>query len=216
MRPPEKSYLPWLHNSEASKAQTFSLREFLKPVKDARYRAYLLFAISWNFALQISGPYYNVYMLNTLHFSLGEMTLFSQIIPAIATILFLRKIGQAFDPYGGFGPFTPGFIKIPYNNIAELEKALKDPNVAGFLLEPIQGEAGVFVPDEGYLAKAYDLCKKKNVLFMADEVQTGIARTGKLLACDQSTPGRRRRGRRQTGRRSGSYSTPRRSCPARS
>ena len=100
VRPPEKSYLPWLHNSEASKAQTFSLREFLKPVKDARYRAYLLFAISWNFALQISGPYYNVYMLNTLHFSLGEMTLFSQIIPAIATILFLRKIGQAFDRYG--------------------------------------------------------------------------------------------------------------------
>jgi len=88
------------------------------------------------------------------------------------------------DSYGGFGPFTPGFVKIPYNDIAALEKELKDPNVAGFLVEPIQGEAGVFVPDEGYLKKAYDLCKKHNVLFIADEVQTGIARTGKMLACD--------------------------------
>lgn len=88
------------------------------------------------------------------------------------------------DSYGGFGPFTPGFVKIPYNNIEALEKELKDPNVAGFLLEPIQGEAGVFVPDEGFLKKAYDLCKKNNVLFIADEVQTGIARTGKMLACD--------------------------------
>ena len=88
------------------------------------------------------------------------------------------------DSYGGFGPFTPGFIKIPYNDIPALEKELKDPNVAGFLVEPIQGEAGVFVPDEGYLKKAYDLCKKHNVLFIADEVQTGIARTGKMLACD--------------------------------
>jgi len=88
------------------------------------------------------------------------------------------------DSYGGFGPFTPGFVKIPYNNIEALEKELKDPNVAGFLLEPIQGEAGVFVPDEGYLKKAYELCKKNNVLFIADEVQTGIARTGKMLACD--------------------------------
>jgi len=88
------------------------------------------------------------------------------------------------DSYGGFGPFTPGFIKIPYNDLATLEKELKDPNVAGFLVEPIQGEAGVFVPDEGYLKKAFDLCKKNNVLFIADEVQTGIARTGKMLACD--------------------------------
>ncbi|TCN70730.1 ornithine--oxo-acid transaminase [Acetobacteroides hydrogenigenes] len=95
-------------------------------------------------------------------------------------------VSMSNDPesYGGFGPFTPGFEKIPYNDIAALEKALEDSNVAGFLLEPIQGEAGVFVPDEGYLKAAYDLCKKKNVLFMADEVQTGIARTGKLLACD--------------------------------
>ena len=88
------------------------------------------------------------------------------------------------ESYAGYGPFTPGFIKIPYNDIPALEKALQDPDVAGFLLEPIQGEAGVFVPDEGYLKKAYELCKSKNVLFIADEVQTGIARTGKLLACD--------------------------------
>lgn len=88
------------------------------------------------------------------------------------------------DSYGGFGPFTPGFIKIPYNDIPALKQALEDPNVAGFLVEPIQGEAGVFVPDEGYLRTAFRLCKEKNVLFIADEVQTGIARTGKLLACD--------------------------------
>lgn len=88
------------------------------------------------------------------------------------------------DSYEGYGPFTPGFIKIPYNDIPALEKELQDPNVAGFLVEPIQGEAGVFVPDAGYLKKAFDLCKAHNVLFMADEVQTGIARTGKLLACD--------------------------------
>lgn len=88
------------------------------------------------------------------------------------------------DSFGGFGPFTPGFIKIPYNDLNALEEALQDPNIAGFLVEPIQGEAGVFVPDEGYLKKAYELCKSKNVLFIADEVQTGIARTGKLLACD--------------------------------
>jgi ornithine--oxo-acid transaminase len=87
------------------------------------------------------------------------------------------------DSYGGFGPFTPGFVRIPYNDIAALEKELQDPNVAGFLVEPIQGEAGVFVPDEGYLKKAYDLCKAKNVLFIADEVQTGLARTGKMLCC---------------------------------
>ncbi len=83
-----------------------------------------------------------------------------------------------------FGPFTPGFVTIPYNDIDALEKELQDPNVAGFLVEPIQGEAGVFVPDDGYLKKAYDLCKAKNVLFIADEVQTGIARTGRMLASD--------------------------------
>lgn len=90
------------------------------------------------------------------------------------------------DPqsYADFGPYTPGFEVIPYNDIPALEKALQDPNVAGFLVEPIQGEAGVFVPAEGYLKQAFDLCRKNNVLFIADEVQTGIARTGKLLACD--------------------------------
>ncbi|NOZ34970.1 MAG: ornithine--oxo-acid transaminase [Chlorobi bacterium] len=88
------------------------------------------------------------------------------------------------DAYKGFGPYTPGFITVPYNNIDALKKELKDPNIAAFLVEPIQGEAGVYVPDDGYLKKAYDLCKEKNVLFIADEVQTGIARTGKLLACD--------------------------------
>ncbi len=88
------------------------------------------------------------------------------------------------DSYKGFGPYTPGFITIPYNDVDALEEALKDKNVAAFLVEPIQGEAGVFVPDEGYLKKCYNLCKANNVLFMADEVQTGIARTGKMLAVD--------------------------------
>ncbi len=81
-----------------------------------------------------------------------------------------------------FGPFTPGFISIPYNDVDALEKVLENKNVVGFLVEPIQGEAGVYVPADGYLKKSYDLCKKHNVLFIADEVQTGIARTGKLLA----------------------------------
>ena len=82
-----------------------------------------------------------------------------------------------------FGPFTDGFIKIEYDNLEALEKALESSkNIAGFLVEPIQGEAGVYVPSEGYLAKAKELCEKHNVLFIADEVQTGIARTGKLLA----------------------------------
>ncbi|MCG8411288.1 MAG: ornithine--oxo-acid transaminase [Bacteroidales bacterium] len=88
------------------------------------------------------------------------------------------------DAYNGFGPFTPGFVKIPYNDLETLEKELQDSNVAAFLVEPIQGEAGVYVPEDGYLKKASELCKKYNVLFIADEVQTGIARTGKMLACD--------------------------------
>ncbi len=88
------------------------------------------------------------------------------------------------DSYKGFGPYTPGFEVVPYNDVAALEKALEDPNVAGFLVEPIQGEAGVYVPEDGYLKKAYELCKAKNVLFIADEVQTGLARTGKMLAVD--------------------------------
>ncbi|MDR2123265.1 MAG: ornithine--oxo-acid transaminase [Flavobacteriaceae bacterium] len=89
------------------------------------------------------------------------------------------------DAYTNYGPFTPGFIKIPYNNVQALKEVLdENPNIAGFLVEPIQGEAGAYVPDEGYLKTCYDLCKARNVLFIADEVQTGIARTGKLLACD--------------------------------
>ena len=83
-----------------------------------------------------------------------------------------------------FGPFTPGFEVIPYNDIAALEAALQDTNVVAFLVEPIQGEAGVVVPDEGYLAKAAAMCKAANVLLIADEIQTGLARTGKMLACD--------------------------------
>ena len=83
-----------------------------------------------------------------------------------------------------FGPYMPGFISIPYNDIPALEKALENKNVAGFLVEPIQGEAGVLVPEDGYLSKAYQLCKQQNVLFIADEIQTGLGRTGKLLACD--------------------------------
>lgn len=83
-----------------------------------------------------------------------------------------------------FGPYTPGFINIPYNDLNALEKVLQNGDVAGFMVEPIQGEAGVLVPDQGYLKSAYDLCKQANVLFIADEVQTGIARTGRLLAID--------------------------------
>lgn len=88
------------------------------------------------------------------------------------------------DSYEGYGPFLPGFIKIPYNDIPALEKALEDPDVCAFMVEPIQGEAGVFVPDAGYLKKAQELCKAKNVLLVCDEVQTGLARTGKMLASD--------------------------------
>jgi len=83
-----------------------------------------------------------------------------------------------------FGPYMAGFISIPYNDINALEKALTDKAVAGFLVEPIQGEAGVLVPDDGYLSKAKQLCEEANVLFIADEIQTGLARTGKMLACD--------------------------------
>ena len=88
------------------------------------------------------------------------------------------------DARKNFGPFTPGYITIPYNDIEALNTALQDKNVAGFLIEPIQGEAGVYVPDQGYLKACYDLCKQHNVLFIDDEIQTGIARTGKLLAID--------------------------------
>ena len=97
----------------------------------------------------------------------------------------LGAISSSTDPSSrkGFGPYMPGYEIIPYNDLPALEKALQDPNVAGFMVEPIQGEAGVVVPDEGYIRTAYERCQQKNVLFIADEVQTGIARTGQLYAC---------------------------------
>jgi len=98
----------------------------------------------------------------------------------ISVISFSSDDGSRKD----FGPFTPGFEVIPYNDIAALKEALQDGNVVGFLVEPIQGEAGVIVPDEGYLSKAATLCREANVLFIADEIQTGLGRTGKMLACD--------------------------------
>lgn len=98
----------------------------------------------------------------------------------------LAAISSSTDPSStrGFGPYMPGYLVVPYNDLDALEKALQDPTVAGFMVEPIQGEAGVVVPDEDYLPKAYELCRQNNVLFIADEIQTGIARTGKLLCCD--------------------------------
>ena len=88
------------------------------------------------------------------------------------------------DAYNNYGPLTPGFIRVPYNDAKVLEKELEDPTIAGVLIEPIQGEAGVFVPDEGYLASVKNACEANKVLFIGDEIQTGIARTGKLLATD--------------------------------
>ncbi|XP_071250792.1 ornithine aminotransferase, mitochondrial-like isoform X2 [Salvelinus alpinus] len=98
----------------------------------------------------------------------------------------MAAISSSTDPssYEGFGPFMPGFGLIPYNDITALEKALRDPNVAAFMVEPIQGEAGVVVPDPGYLTAVRRLCTQNNVLFIADEVQTGLARTGRRLAVD--------------------------------
>ena len=98
----------------------------------------------------------------------------------------LGAISSSTDPSStnGFGPFMPGYEIIPYNDLEALKNSLKDPNVAAFMVEPIQGEAGVIVPDENYLLDAYNMCKSKNVLFIADEVQTGIGRTGKMLCCD--------------------------------
>ena len=98
----------------------------------------------------------------------------------------LAAISSSDDPssYKGFGPYMPGYDLIPYNDLGALENELKDPNVCAFMVEPIQGEAGVIVPDDGYLKGVREICDKYNVLFIADEVQTGIARTGKLLACD--------------------------------
>ena len=98
----------------------------------------------------------------------------------------LAAISASTDPssYKDFGPFMPGFSNIPYNDTVALEAALQDPNVAAFMVEPIQGEAGVVIPDAGYLQKVRALCTEYNVLFIADEIQTGLCRTGKLLACD--------------------------------
>ena len=98
----------------------------------------------------------------------------------------LGAISSSTDPSStnGFGPFMPGYEIIPYNNLDSLREALKDPNVAAFMVEPIQGEAGVVVPDENYLRNAYEMCKDSNVLFIADEVQTGIGRTGKMICCE--------------------------------
>ena len=98
----------------------------------------------------------------------------------------LGAISSSTDPSStnGFGPFMPGYEIIPYNDIESLKDSLKDPNVVAFMVEPIQGEAGVVIPDDDYLKKAYDLCKESNVLFIADEVQTGIGRTGKMLCCE--------------------------------
>ena len=98
----------------------------------------------------------------------------------------LGAISSSTDPSStnGFGPFMPGYEIIPYNDLESLKDSLKDPNVVAFMVEPIQGEAGVVVPDDDYLKKAYDLCKESNVLFIADEVQTGIGRTGKMLCCE--------------------------------
>ena len=98
----------------------------------------------------------------------------------------LAAISSSTDPssFKGFGPYMPGFGLVPYNDLAALENVLKDPNVAAFMVEPIQGEAGVVIPTDGYLKGARALCDKYNVLFIADEIQTGLARTGTLLACD--------------------------------
>jgi ornithine--oxo-acid transaminase len=98
----------------------------------------------------------------------------------------LAAISSSTDPssYENFGPFLPGFIKIPYDDLNALENALKDPTVAGFMIEPIQGEAGVIIPGNSYLSNAFDLCQKSKVLFIADEIQTGLCRTGAWLACD--------------------------------
>jgi ornithine--oxo-acid transaminase len=98
----------------------------------------------------------------------------------------LAAISSSTDPssYKQFGPYMPGFELVPYNNTIALEKAFQDKNVAAFMVEPIQGEAGVVIPDDGYLQKVRALCTEYNVLFIADEIQTGLARTGKMLACD--------------------------------
>jgi ornithine--oxo-acid transaminase len=107
----------------------------------------------------------------------AEGNFWGRTISAIST-------SQDSSSYARFGPFTPGFTSVAYNDLASLETALQNPNVAAYMFEPIQGEAGVVVPDEGYLTAVRNLCTKYNVLMIADEIQTGLARTGKMLACD--------------------------------
>jgi len=115
---------------------------------------------------------------NQAHVLFAEGNFWGRTIAAIST-------SDDEDSYGNFGPYVPNFSNIPYNDVAALEAELKsNPNICAFMVEPIQGEAGVVVPDEGYLKAVRDLCTQYNVLFIADEVQTGIARTGKLLCCD--------------------------------
>jgi ornithine--oxo-acid transaminase len=115
---------------------------------------------------------------NQAHVLFAEGNFWGRTIAAIST-------SDDEDSYGNFGPYVPNFSNIPYNDAAALEAELKsNPNICAFMVEPIQGEAGVVVPDEGYLKAVRDLCTQYNVLFIADEVQTGIARTGKLLCCD--------------------------------
>ncbi|XP_065827993.1 ornithine aminotransferase, mitochondrial-like [Oscarella lobularis] len=98
----------------------------------------------------------------------------------------IAEVSASTDPdsRGGYGPYLPGVIVIPYDDLTALENAVRDPTVAGFVVEPVQGEAGVIVPSDGYLRKAYDICKRNRVLFVGDEIQTGLGRTGKRLACD--------------------------------
>jgi len=115
---------------------------------------------------------------NQAHVLFAEGNFWGRTIAAVST-------SDDEDSYGNFGPFVPNFSNIPYNDISALEDALKkNPNVCAFMVEPIQGEAGVVVPDDGYLKAVRDLCTQYNVLFIADEVQTGIARTGKLTCCE--------------------------------
>uniref|UniRef100_A0A0G4HYG0 Ornithine aminotransferase n=1 Tax=Chromera velia CCMP2878 TaxID=1169474 RepID=A0A0G4HYG0_9ALVE len=100
----------------------------------------------------------------------------------------ISAVSSSTDPssYKGYGPYTPGFLTVPYNDLEALKTALEDPTVAGFYIEPIQGEAGVVVPSDNYLKGAFELCKAANVLFIADEIQTGLCRTGRMLCCDHS------------------------------
>ncbi len=139
-RPPEKAYKPWFHPAKDPTQKTFTLQDFKKPFANKQYRAYLLFAISWNFSIQIAGPYYNVYMLNYLHFSLGLMTLMMQIIPAIATILFLRKIGSAFDRYG-FRPVL--LLSCAISSVLPLSWIFTTPALNWFVF-PINILSGIF------------------------------------------------------------------------